>query len=57
MPDITMCVNDVCKLKEKCFRHSDSGTKPTPYRQSYSHFNEKGDKDCDYYWRVDNEKN
>lgn len=34
MPDISMCSNNNCFIKEKCFRHT---TQPSK-RQSYSYF-------------------
>jgi hypothetical protein len=36
MPDITMCQNDKCPLKDECYRHTAT---PDPYLQSYSRFN------------------
>jgi hypothetical protein len=38
MPDITMCVNKACPLKEGCYRFT---AKPDPYRQSYAMFEPK----------------
>ena len=49
MPDITMCINGDCPLKEKCYRFR---AKPS-FRQSYSHF--FGGKDCGLYWEIDPE--
>jgi hypothetical protein len=37
MPDISMCVETNCPLKYDCYRHADSGTKPSPF-QTYSVF-------------------
>lgn len=46
MPDITMCVNSECELKEKCYRF-----RAVPgIRQSYSLF--FGGKDCGLYWHI-----
>ena len=50
MPDITMCLNEKRKRRLECYRYI---AKPDRY-QSYSTFQEK---DCDYYWPVDKEKN
>ena len=33
MPDISMCKNEKCKLKEYCYRFK---AKPSPFWQSYS---------------------
>jgi hypothetical protein len=38
MPDISMCSSEICPLTKKCYRHEDSGTKPTPMYQSYMLF-------------------
>lgn len=35
MPDITMCSNENCYVKEKCYRHT---AIPDPYMQSYAFF-------------------
>jgi hypothetical protein len=35
MPDISMCSNNKCYLKDKCYRYT---AKPHEYRQSYSSF-------------------
>lgn len=35
MPDITMCDNSTCTLKEHCYRHTAT---PNPLRQSWSRF-------------------
>lgn len=54
MPDITMCVNTECPLRDKCFRYR---AKPDEW-QSYSDFKPEtgADKDwnfvvkCEYFW-------
>ena len=48
MPDISMCSNSKCELKENCYRFI---AKPNPYRQAYAEFS--GGKDCMYFWKVD----
>jgi hypothetical protein len=35
MPDISMCSNDTCPLKDNCYRHTAT---PNEYRQSYAKF-------------------
>lgn len=35
MPDISMCVNNKCPLRDRCYRFT---AKPNPHRQSYSSF-------------------
>jgi hypothetical protein len=49
MPDIAMCSNHECPLRENCYRHM---AEPNKYGQSYTRFkpNEKGE--CDYYWPL-----
>lgn len=48
MPDISMCMNEECNIKEKCFRYM-----ATPDKiQSYSRFNEDNQKKCGYYWPL-----
>jgi len=50
MPDISMCQNNECPSKHKCYRHADSGTIPSDRRQSYMEFPLRPDaKHCDYY--------
>lgn len=42
MPDITMCRNESCELKEKCYRWT-----ATPSRwQSYAKFENSHDEPC-----------
>lgn len=53
MPEVTMCINKKCPLKDKCFRFTAT---PKPYWQSYADFGYGGlniDKtDCSMY--IDN---
>lgn len=35
MPDIAMCLNETCLIKNNCYRFT---AKPNPYRQSYCDF-------------------
>jgi len=44
MPDISMCNNQECPLKEKCYRYK---AEPNPYRQSYGDFKYKNG--CSYF--------
>jgi len=46
MPDIAMCQATTCDRSLTCQRHTDSGTIPHPYRQSYAGFTIKG---CSFY--------
>ena len=46
MPDITMCTNGECSLKESCYRFR---AIPSPW-QSFSHF--PGGESCDHYILV-----
>ena len=50
MPDITMCCNYDCPLKDKCYRYR---AVPDSYWQSFAMFNTTGEKDCDHFWQLD----
>ena len=49
MPDISMCDNEQCPLKETCYRFTAT---PSEFRQAYAKFkyNEETES-CDYYWK------
>ena len=56
MPDITMCDNEQCPLREKCYRFR---AIPDPYWQSFAHFEPstyptpKGTQtECDHFWDI-----
>jgi len=54
MPDISMCLNDKCPLKDNCYRFK---AKPNDY-QTYSSFkyewnSESNDWECSHYWPVE----
>jgi hypothetical protein len=52
MPDIMMCDDPICPLSKRCYRHSDSGTRADPYRQTYwlrEDGSPRGD-DCPNFW-------
>jgi len=56
MPDISLCTNTDCPLKEVCYRQT---AVPNPYRQSYSKFKlvkdeEKGVAYCEMF--IDNKE-
>jgi hypothetical protein len=46
MPDISMCDNKSCPLKENCYRFK---AVPNPNRQSYMEFKHKDGKCLDFY--------
>lgn len=48
MPDISMCKNEQCPLKESCYRFKAT---PCEFRQTYGLFNHE-DGDCKYYWEL-----
>ena len=50
MPDISMCMNEECKLAPTCRRSPKSGTVPTPNWQSWAAFEPDADGTCDVYW-------
>lgn len=47
MPDISMCANEACPLKNKCYRYTAT---PTMYRQAYADFAPDDKGECDYFW-------
>jgi hypothetical protein len=49
MPDISMCARTDCSLSPHCRRHADSGTVPTPMRQTYAAFAPPGEN-CRAFW-------
>lgn len=52
MPDITMCLNDKCQIKNDCYRFM-----ATPDRyQSYSFFGKDQEEKCDYFWKMKRSK-
>ena len=53
MPDITMCAAEGCLLSRHCYRHQDSGTVPSDFRQAYSAFRAHTEfHHCASYWPV-----
>lgn len=46
MPDISMCSNNECTIKDSCYRHK---AKPDSMWQSYSMFHQSPDESCIYY--------
>jgi len=51
MPDISMCANEDCTLKENCYRFQ---AEASDY-QTYSGF-EQIDGECDYYWKIEEDE-
>ena len=49
MPDISMCQNQTCPVKEECYRFMAT---PNPYRQSYAAFKVTSDKGCENKMRL-----
>ena len=50
MPDISMCDNIQCTLKETCYRFK---AIPNKHKQSYAPFKpNQGEDKCDYYMKV-----
>ena len=52
MPDITLCANKNCPLKDKCYRFTAT---PDPLWQSYADFEPVKGK-CDHFWDNTNKK-
>jgi len=56
MPDITMCVNNKCALRKICYRHKDSGTKPSSFQSQALFKNntpQEGRPICDNFISTD----
>lgn len=49
MSDITMCTNDACPLRSRCYRHT---AKPDPYWQSFQYFMLNLGGGCDYFYPM-----
>jgi len=50
MPDISMCACVLCPSSPTCYRHKDSGTRPSEYRQAWADFApEFGADKCEVY--------
>jgi hypothetical protein len=49
MPDITMCKNEQCAEKEKCYRYKAT---PNEYWQSYSDFKEICNSGNNYEMKI-----
>jgi hypothetical protein len=49
MPDITMCLNQSCKSKEKCYRFIATAT---PIRQAYTYFGVVDNEKCEHFCKV-----
>jgi hypothetical protein len=49
MPDISMCKNESCSIKEKCYRFMAT---PDPMWQSYSIFRQNSDQTCDFFLTI-----
>jgi len=57
MPDISMCKSERCPDRAECYRHSESGTKPSEFRQSYMAFDvclQPGATRCGDFLQRDN---
>lgn len=50
MADITMCSDETCKKRERCYRFT---AKANEYMQSMFVYTPRKGKDCEYFW--DNE--
>jgi hypothetical protein len=46
MPDISLCLNEDCKLKMKCYRYTAT---PNEWRQSYTFFKPDSENSCQYF--------
>lgn len=52
MPDISMCVNQDCLVKERCYRFR---AIPSDY-QSIAFFTPNDNGLCSYFWNITNER-
>jgi len=48
MPDISMCLNKGCPIKDRCVRYR---AVPNKHRQSYCSFTYDGD--CTSFWNIE----
>jgi hypothetical protein len=48
MPDIAMCQNKSCDLKDSCYRFN---AKPSQHQQCYGDFKPEPDGYCEGYWK------
>jgi hypothetical protein len=53
MPDITMCDDKECPMKEQCYRYT---AKPNEFRQAYFVNSPKKMDGCDYFTPVEDSK-
>lgn len=49
MPDITMCTDESCPVKEKCWRHE---APPSEFRQSYFCESPRLEETCEYFMQM-----
>jgi len=54
MPDITMCKDNSCPMKDNCYRHT---AKPNPRRQSYFIHSPRKNQECDLQWPLEKKLN
>ena len=51
MPDITMCVNDRCPSRRRCYRYM---ARPSPFLQSMADFKvPSGSNKCEHFWKIE----
>ena len=54
MPDITMCCNNDCPFRDRCYRYR---AIPEEFWQSYAEFkpvlHDSGLWDCSHFWEID----
>lgn len=49
MPDITMCQNEECPLKDKCYRHE---AKPDEMQSYFIDMKPDEKGECEYFWDI-----
>ena len=49
MPDITMCQNKECPLKDTCYRHE---AKPNEMQPFFVDMKPDENGECEYYWEI-----
>lgn len=49
MPDISMCQNKNCKVKEQCYRFT---AIPDNLWQAYAEFGTAAGEKCEYFWAI-----
>lgn len=54
MPDISMCADDKCPSRERCYRYM---ARPSEFMQAWGMFGcGEGAEKCDYFWPAEGKR-